>query len=98
ASNVLPDVKFRQLTINSSDNSVIFGSLSPDGNFLAFVDQQGIHIKDMQSGNTQAVAFPDSLHQNSVTWELPDVSWMPDSVRFIANAHPASEPRDVWTT
>jgi len=37
----LPQIKFRQLTVNSSENPVQSGSISPDGNYLAYLDQQG---------------------------------------------------------
>ncbi len=97
SSPALPEVKFRQLTINSSDNAVRSGSISPDGKYLAYVDKQGMHIKDLQSGATQTLS-PEALLKESVAWEIQDAAWLPDSTRFIVNGHPASEVRDAWST
>jgi serine/threonine protein kinase len=92
----LAQVKFRQLTINSIENPVTSGSISPDGKFLAYVDQQGMHVKDLETGATRAAAQPDGLAKGNVIWELQDAAWLPDSTRFVANAHPASEGQEAW--
>jgi hypothetical protein len=43
-----PDIRFRQLTINSSENPVTSGSISPNGKYLAYVDTRGINVKDIR--------------------------------------------------
>src|SRR4029077_18876576 len=35
-SAVLPEIKLRQLTTNSSENAVISGAISPDGKYVAY--------------------------------------------------------------
>lgn len=93
----LPDIKFRQITANSADDPLLTGSLSPDGKWVAYVDQQGMHTRNVQSGATVSVQAPDALQEDSVTWDIPDAAWLPDGTAFIANAHPAVEDRSVWS-
>ena len=95
--NRAPEVKFRQLTINSDDNPVQTGSLSPDGKQLAYVDRQGLNVKEIATGAVRRVALPEGLNE-SVNWDIPDIAWLPDSTRFIANAHPATDNPDIWTS
>lgn len=45
----VPDVKFQQLTLNSSDNLVTGEAISPDGKYLAYADVNGMHIKPVGS-------------------------------------------------
>lgn len=98
SKGVSPDVRFRQLTINSSDNPVTSGSISPDGNFLAYVDLQGIHLKTIDSSRTETIIQPAELRKDGVNWEIIDLAWFPDSTRFVANAHPASEAQSAWSS
>jgi serine/threonine protein kinase len=46
----LLEFKQRQLTINSSENAVVSGAVSPDGKYLAYADLQGIHVKVIDKG------------------------------------------------
>jgi len=92
----LPDLKVRQLTINSSENPVTNGSISPDGKHLAYTDTIGIHVKLVETGETQTVAQPDALKGEQVEWE--NAAWFPDSTRFLANAHPAGEDSSAWSS
>jgi|SRR5579864_774019 len=93
-----PDIRFRQLTINSPENPVSSGSISPNGKYLAYVDAQGIHIKDIGSGAMVAIAQPYDLKKEVTSWEIIDAAWLVDSTRFLANAHPASESQSVWSS
>ena len=92
------DIKFHQLTINSSENAVTSGSISPDGKYLAYVDPQGIHVKDIDSGLTQVIVQPPSLKKEDVTWEVISAAWFADGTRFIANVHPSNESVDTWSS
>ena len=97
SAKILPQIKFRQLTINSMDNPLRAGSVSPDGKYVVFVDQQGIHVRNIETGTTQSIASPTEIPKEAVAWDLPDAAWLPDNIRFIANAHPAAEARDAWS-
>ena len=90
--------KFRQLTVNSPDNPVNSGAISPDGKYLAFSDTMGMHVKLIATDETHSVAAPEGLNINGAVWEIPSSAWFPDSTRFVANAHPAQETKDDWSS
>lgn len=93
-----PDIKFRQLTLNSAENPVRNGAISPNGKYLSYVDKLGMHVKDFATGSIQDVAQPRDLKKDSVNWEVNSASWFPDNARFLANAYPASEPQEGWSS
>ncbi len=83
----LPEIKLRQLTTNSIENSVKSGGISPDGKYLAYIDRVGMHLKVIATGETRTIPQPAELKS---TWEdLNEVGpWFPDGKRFLANSHP----------
>jgi DNA-binding winged helix-turn-helix (wHTH) protein/Tol biopolymer transport system component len=93
-----PELKLRQLTINSIENPVTSGAISPDGKYLAFVDAKGMHIQLVETGEGLTIAQPESLKGVNVSWEILASAWYPDSARFLANAHPAGLDPDRWTS
>ena len=98
SAKVLPEIRFRQLTINSPDNPVRSGSISHDGKYLAYVDTTGMHVKDIETGALQVIPPPEDLKSDTRDWEIIDAGWFPDSTRFLANAHPAKEGREEWSS
>lgn len=92
----VPDLKLRQLTTNSTENPVISGAISPDGKYLAYADPKGIYIKLVQTGETQAIPQPNVFKGGKVDWEI--LSWFPDGISFLANAHPPGEDPTIWTS
>ena len=95
---VLPNIKFQQLTSNSPENPVSSGAISPNGKYLAYVDTQGMHLKEIETGATQVIPQPPDLKKDSVNWEITDLAWFPDSTRFLANSHPINESGDAWSS
>jgi serine/threonine protein kinase len=93
-----PDIRFHQLTINSSENPVTSGSISPNGKYLSYVDMQGIHVKDIDSGSTELIHQPTDLKRDDVNWEIIDASWFADNTCFLANSHPAAENPQIWAS
>ena len=93
-----PDPKLRQLTINSVENPVTSGAISPDGKYLAYADAKGIHLQLVDTGEARTVPQPESLKSNEVEWEILAAAWFPDSVTFVANAHPAGLDPSRWTS
>ena len=77
-----------------SENPIWAGAISPDGNYLAYSDGAGIHIKLMSTGELRHIRQPPSLESHHVDWGL---SWYPDSARLIANAAVLGEHDSVWT-
>jgi Tol biopolymer transport system component len=98
APSIVPDLRLRQLTFNSSENSVTAGSISPDGKYLAYSDSRGIHIKLVGTEETRSVPQPEALKNDNVAWEMVSNGWFPDSTRFLAYTHPASENPGAWSS
>jgi serine/threonine protein kinase len=85
----LPQLKQRPITVNSIENAIIGGVISPDGKRLAYSDAKGLYIKSIESGETRIIPQPDAFKDSGVEWEI--VSWFPDGIRFLANAHPSGD-------
>lgn len=51
----------KQLTFNSSDDSVAATSISPDGKYLLYSDLQGLHLRVIATGETQSLPVPDAF-------------------------------------
>src|SRR5439155_689758 len=94
--SVAPEIKLRQLTMNSSENPVIGGAISPDGKHLAYSDTRGLHIKLLDTGETRTVPKQEALKDQSVKWEVG--AWFPDSTRFLVNIHPSTEEWNEWSS
>lgn len=84
----------RQLTTNSSENSVVSGRISPDGRYLAYSDLKGVHLKLIETGESQTLALPESQKGTPLEWSVS--SWFPDSARFLVNASLPGVPGGVW--
>jgi hypothetical protein len=91
----------RRLTSNSSDNPVTGALLSPDGKYLAFRDQTGMHLKLIETGDMQTI--PQRVDSESArlvdgTQWFP-AAWFPDSTRLLANVIQPGPKRSpsIWT-
>ncbi len=84
----------RQLTVNSNDNPVAGGAISPDGKSLVYSDGEGIHLRPLEGGNTVPVANPDVYQQTTPFWEIG--FWLPDSQHFYAIAELPRKPSELW--
>ena len=87
------ELKQRQLTSSSVGNAVVSGAISSDGKYLAYVDQSGVHVQLIASGDTQTVSQPESLDAK-VVWSI--ASWFPDSTSFLANAAVTGGSTSIW--
>ena len=92
----LPELKQRQLTANSSEKAVLSGAISPDGKYLAYADMQGIHVKQIETGETRTIPQAEELKGLQINWGIVP-TWLPDGTRFIANAEIPGQPRGIWT-
>jgi serine/threonine protein kinase len=95
---VPPNIKFQQLTSNSPENPVSTGAISPNGKYLAYVDTQGMHVKEIETGAMRAISQPPDLKRDSVNWEITDLAWFPDNARFLAMSHPFNENGGAWSS
>ena len=51
----------RQITANSVDDPVFRTAISPDGKYLAYADSSGIHLRQIDTGETHALPVPQGL-------------------------------------
>jgi DNA-binding winged helix-turn-helix (wHTH) protein/WD40 repeat protein len=66
-----------QLTANPPDLSITSARISPDGRYIAFADRTGIHVRHIDSGDTQAMPNTEGM----------DVyAWSPDGTKVRASA------------
>jgi DNA-binding winged helix-turn-helix (wHTH) protein/Tol biopolymer transport system component len=86
SSQTMPNLKLQQLTVNSSENSLASGAISPDGKYLAYTDSKGMHIQLVGRDEARTVPQPAVLKSDSANWEIVPGAWFPDSTRFLANA------------
>jgi serine/threonine protein kinase len=82
----LPEIKWTQLTSNSSENLVEGGSISPDGKYLVYPDMEGIHLKLLATGEMKTIPQPGETKRHRVSWTIGP--WFPDSTRFLLNSYP----------
>jgi DNA-binding winged helix-turn-helix (wHTH) protein len=88
------DFRQRQLTVNSFENPVSGGSISPDGKYLAYNDLDGIHLKLIETGEIQSIPAPEIFRGSSPYWEVG--FWLPDSTHFFAVAERPQQPSSLW--
>lgn len=79
-----------QLTHNTSDNLVCGSAISPDGKYLAFVDQLGLHLIVLDTDETTDVPLPPEIRTR-----LETVSWFPDGQRLVLQTTLDNEGHDV---
>lgn len=77
-----PQLNERRLTTNSTENPVNVGAISPDGKYLAYSDQKGMHLKLIPTGEVTDIPQPESQTLNIGSWD--PTGWFPDGTRFIA--------------
>ena len=88
------DFRQRQLTVNSFENPVSGGAISPDGKYLAYNDLDGIHLKLIETGEIQSIRIPEIFRGSSPFWEVG--YWLPDSTHFFAIAEFPEQSSSLW--
>jgi eukaryotic-like serine/threonine-protein kinase len=94
ASTSRPPMNMRQLTANPAGHGVTQSAISPDGKYLAYSDDVGLHIKLLETGETRTVPLPAETASSHATW-LP-AAWFPDGTRLLANLEVAGKPPSIW--
>jgi len=85
----------RWLTANPQDLPVNNAAISPDGKYLGYDDQQGIHVQLLQTGQTQTMPMPLGVQAGQAFWFF--AGWYPDSTRFIAGVAIPGKPGSLWS-
>lgn len=86
----------RRLTANSSENDITQGAISPDGKYLAYGDETGMHLKLIHGGEVINIPQPEEppAFHTAVWW--PN-GWFLDGTKFIAVGAAPGQPPSTWT-
>jgi Tol biopolymer transport system component len=80
--------------VNSNENPVTGGAISPDGKYLVYTDFNGMHVKPLEGGDVVKLPDPDVYEQNRPKWEIGH--WLPDSAHFFAIAEFPQKASALW--
>jgi Tol biopolymer transport system component/predicted Ser/Thr protein kinase len=69
----------RQLTTNSSELPVTAAAISPDGKYLAYADNAGIHLRLIETGETSSLPSLPGFGGEVM------LGWFPDGTRILAS-------------
>ncbi len=81
------EVVERKLTASLSENSVGSAAVSPDGKYLAYVDNIGIYLKLIHTGETHQVPLPPNFSAH-----VDD--WFPDGSHLLVTRQ--EQPSKLW--
>jgi hypothetical protein len=91
----IPQFKQRKLTAKAQDSPIRNAAISPDGKYLGYGDQHGIHLQLIATGGTQNVPLPPGIQPGTASWAFG--SWYPNSTQFIASASVPGRPSILWS-
>jgi len=89
-----PAMTQRQLTTNSAGHGVKGAAISPDGKYLAYSDDTGLHIKLVETGEMRTLPLPAEVESTNATW-MP-AAWSPDGTQVFTNLEVAGKPPSIW--
>jgi Tol biopolymer transport system component/predicted Ser/Thr protein kinase len=84
----------RQLTANPAGHGVNGAAVSPDGKYLAYSDDVGLHIKLVETGEMKTLPLPADVASIHATW-LP-AAWFPDGTGLLTNLEVAGKRPSIW--
>ena len=87
---VLPPSHITRLTANPVDDPVLASAISRDGRYLAFSDETGFYLRQIDTGETHAITLPDGLLPNSL-------GWFPDNVHMVLGLCGTDRESSLWT-
>ncbi len=89
APHAAAPLRVTQLTANPINDPVRVAAISRDGRYLAFSDESGFFLRQIDTGETHAVTLPEGLAAISV-------SWAPDSVHMIVGLNGQGRESSLW--
>ena len=82
-------MRLSRLTANPGDDRVRAAAISRDGRYLAFCDQTGFYLRQIDTGETHPVALPPGLIAESI-------SWFPDSAHLTVALTGPGQVSGLW--
>jgi DNA-binding winged helix-turn-helix (wHTH) protein len=84
-----PQIHISQLTANPEDDRVRAAAISRDGKYLAFSDERGFYLRQIDTGETHSVALPERLKAVSM-------SWFPDNAHLVIALSAPGQQSSLW--
>jgi DNA-binding winged helix-turn-helix (wHTH) protein len=85
-----PPIVERRLTANPSEYPISSAALSYDGKYLAFSDDTGSYLRQVDTGETHPLALPEGF-------KAKPVSWFPDGSHILATSRAgSSQEPGLW--
>jgi Tol biopolymer transport system component/DNA-binding winged helix-turn-helix (wHTH) protein len=78
-----------RLTANPADDRVGAAAISRDGRYLAFSDETGFYLRQIDSGETHPLALPEGMRAESM-------GWFPDSAHLIVALTSPAQISSLW--
>ncbi len=91
-SDTRPELTERRLTTNPAENPVDYARISPDGTYLAYVDQEGLFVRILDTGEVKRITPIGG------TDEARPAGWFPDGTRLLVTVQPEGEAPSLWVT
>jgi hypothetical protein len=86
-----PALVERRLTANSSDLAVQAAAISPDGRYLAYADDSGVHLKVIDTAKMHGLPTPARSRINKL-------AWFSEGNKLLASAEAVEPSRfSLWT-
>ena len=82
-------VRVSRLTANPADDRVRAAAISRDGKYLAFSDETGFYLRQIDTGETHPVTLPTGMAAGSV-------SWFPDNTHMVVALSAPAQPSSLW--
>jgi len=82
-------LRVTQVTANPLDDPVRAAAISPDGRYLAFADDYGLYLRQIDTGETHPVSLPDGLWTDSI-------SWFSDSSHMVVRLSGLNQSAGIW--
>ncbi len=84
-----PPLRVSQLTANPADDRVRAAAISRDGKYLAFSDETGFYLRQIDTGETHPIPLPSGALAESS-------SWFPDSAHLIVTLTGLAQSPSLW--
>jgi len=91
----LPQIKQRRLTANAKDLPVLTSVVSPDGAYLGYTDQNGVHLQSVETTAPIGVSLPPELLNSKARKVF--AGWYPDSKKFLITQAEPEQPVHLWS-
>jgi len=90
----LREPREQQITFDPPESWVKAAAVSPDGQYIAYVDSTGLFVRTIDSGETRAVTLPAAFHER-----LVDISWFPAGGKLAATVYSSNNSGgidEIW--